>query len=324
MSQLICRYRRASGDAFNDCVFVGRRYRADIGPGGEDGRDRDHCILRNEPVGDRATTHANWWFEDFITDIWRTRGGAAYATGAALEGVYYFEDPADTSRLSEKLVPPDRLVPEGVWGLDDGPVYVWGTRVDAQRQRTHHVAVWEGGAWRELPYLLSPITSVHGVSPSCLFAVGYDGMVAKWNGDAWRQLGPQSPHIVHDVHVASEDEIYAVDFGGQLLEGNANEVSVVATNPHTDDHGPKRLHAVAKFKGQLYAGSEEDGLMRRNPGGPVEAFKPKIDVRAMESRENLIITCANMIAGTSDNLAFAGAAVGSLAEISANRPLPVR
>lgn len=322
MSQLGHRYLRASGSSNQDCVFIGRRYLSDVGPGGEDGFERDHWVLVNEATSPTVTTtYAIWSFEDLLTDIWRSKSGDVYVCGAVLAGLYHFADVRDTNRPSNHLVLPQRMIPEGVWGLEEGPLYIWGTRSDREGRRSYHVVVREGDDWSELPPLPNPICAVHGTAPDCLLAVGHGGMIAHWDGSRWTQLGTSSA-IVHHAFVAGPNEMYAVDFDGHLHAGDSEEWSAVGTNPNSDGAKAHRLETVAKFRGQLYVGSEADGLMKASSAGVIEVFKPNLPACDMEARENLIITCPNRIGGTTDNERFFSAAKDQLALLTEGKPLP--
>lgn len=314
---LICQYRQSSGRSNMDCVVIGRRFLESVGPRGEDGTERDHYIIINEPAQDGlVTTHTLYQFQDFLTGLWRADAGHVFVTGAVLGGVYLFREIMDTQRGSEKMQLPD-VTPEGVWGLDDSHVYVWGTRMDAGRNKTYPVFMFDGSTWSELPTLPHPCNKIHGTAPDCLYAVGWNGMIARWNGSAWDALATPFDGIITDVHVESPTEQYAVTLTGALLEGSGTAWEQTGQNPL----GATPFSCVAKFRGEVYIGANEVGLMKRTVDGGVAEFKPKLGAVHLEARETLIITCATRISGSGDGERFASCAVDAFAKNTANSPL---
>ncbi len=314
-SAIVCQYRQASGRAFNDCVILGRRFPDEVGPVAT---ESDFWIVINEPAESGTMTHAFWSFRSFVTGIWRGPSQKVYATDADLGGLYVFHDIMDTSRPSDKVRLND-ITPEGIWGLSDDCIYAWGTRMDAARNKTYPVFRFDGSTWNELLPLPHPINRIHGVSPDVIYAVGWHGMVAKWNGSGWQEFPVPTRAIVTDVHVESADELYAVTNDGELLEGSASGWDHGASNPL----GATPFSGVAKFKGEVFVSANELGLMRRvSGGGALEVYKEKVKAVHLEVRENLIATCENIVAGTSDGQDFKGAAKNQLELLTANKPIP--
>ncbi len=316
-NDIVCQLRSASGRSNGDCVMLGRRFRDDLGPRAE---QRDFWILVNEPVSENEwMTYAFWSFRSFVTGIWRAPSGKVYATDADLGGFYLFHDIKDLQRGAEHVKLHD-VAPEGVWGLADDCIFVWGTRVDERRQKTYPVFKYDGTQWRELPPLPCPTNRIHGVSEDVIYASGWHGMVAKWDGSAWQRISVPTSTIVTDIYVDSGDEIYAVTNDGVLLEGSASDWGVGGSNPL----GATPFSSVAKFRGEVYIGANDVGLMKRaSAGGAVEEFKPKLGAVHIEARDNLIITCDNRVAGSLDGSRFFSIGTGKFAELTANKPLPV-
>lgn len=316
MSEIVCQYRKASGISFNDCVILGRRFPDETGP---ESTECDFWILVNQPeAGDSTNTFAPWTFRSFVTDIWRAPSGVVYATDADLGGLYRFADIMDQSTPSTKIRLND-VSPEGLWGLDDDNLFVWGSRRTEDRNLHHLVFRWDGATWHELPPLPHAVVAIHGSAPDLAYAVGYQGLVARWDGSAWSTFEAPTDAIVSDVHVESPEELYAVTYAGELLEGDGKQWVLGGTNPH----GAAPFSGVAKFQGEVYIGANGLGVMKRAPGGGgVIDFKQNIPATALEVRDNLIFTTDEVIVGTSDGERFKGAAKGSFGRHTAGKPIP--
>lgn len=314
--EIECQYRIASGRGYDDCVVLGRRFPKHIGPVST---ESDFWIIVNMPMpNDSTDIRAVWTVRSYVTGIWRAPSQAVYATDADLGGYYYFPDVMDLQRGADEIRLND-ISPEGVWGLSDDCVFIWGTRMDDQRQKHYLVFQYDGSSWRELPPLPHPINAIHGTQPDLVYAVGWQGMVSKWNGSAWQQFPVPTQSIVNDVHVESFDEIYAVTNQGELLEGSASGWGAAGSNPL----GPTPFSAVAKYKGEVYIGAGGVGLMKRaSGGGAVEQFKPHVDTYHLESRENLTITSAARTVGTNDNQRFRTTAQDQFAALTKGKPIP--
>lgn len=313
-SPLVCQFRQASGRAFNDCVILGRRFPDSIGPVAT---ESDFWILINEPRPAGTVTHAFWSFRSFVTGIWQAPSGTVYATDADMGGLYVFEEILNTDRRPDR-VKLDDVTPEGVWGLTDDNIFVWGTRMDEDRVKTYPVFRFDGSGWTELPPLPQPTNRIHGASPETVYACGWRGMIARWSGNDWEPMETPTREIVTDIHVESDDEVYAVTNDGQLLQGSSSGWRHVASNPL----GATPFSGVAKFRGQLLVSANELGLMRLvAETGALEVFKAKVTGVHMEARENLIVTCEHIIAGTADGQDFKGAAKNQLALLTADKPI---
>jgi hypothetical protein len=308
---LVCQYVRASGRAYDDCVILGRRFLDGIGPIPD---ETDYWVLINEPGPDETTlTHTRWAWKNFLTGIWRSPSGRVYVSDGTLAGVHVFFDVMDLDQPPVDYLLPDGAAPEGIWGLSDECVFTWGTRMDAQRNKTYPVFRFDGKVWHELPSPGRPVEMMHGIAPDLVYAVGWGGLIARWNGAAWTEFPAPTREILTDVHVETWDELYAVGGQGIFLEGSASGWGFAGSNPL----GPVPFASVAKYQGEVYLGAQGVGLMKRAAGGgAIEEFKPNIAAGHMEVRENLIITCRSELVGTSDNVSFYSSAEDMLYELT--------
>ena len=315
-SPIECQLRQVSGKSPKDCVILGRRFSSEVGPVST---ECDYWILANVAESESVTTtYAIWSFRSFITGIWRSPAETVYATDADLGGLYMFRDVRDTSTPPTRIELGD-VSPEGIWGLNDDCIFVWGTRRDAQRQLHHLVFQYDGAGWRELPALSRPCVSIHGVAPDLAYAVGYHGLVARWDGRAWTDLPTPTQAVVSDVHVESPDELYAVTLDGELLEGSGSGLDYGGRNPI----GASPFSSVAKFEGEVYIGANDVGLMKRAPGGAsVVEFKPNIGAVHMEKREALLIACDTRVCGSVDGQNFFSTARDKFPALTAGKPIP--
>lgn len=168
----------------------------------------------------------------------------------------------------------------------------------------------DGRDWSEME---SPgyVVSMHGISPDLIYAVGRGGLVARWDGRRWNKCVTHSTAMLSAVFVASPDEIYAVGAGGAMLEGSSSGWKQLLTGP-----GP--MFGVAKFKGDVWVGAADHGLMKLVKK-KLKAVKPNIKAEILDARKDLLISSPTAIVGTPAGEAFRGTPVTAVEKVFADR-----
>lgn len=300
IDDLRCIYQFASGASFRDCVFLGHRYLDSCGDGPD---ESDYWTLGTREDGPDNT--ATWIFfscKNYLTDIWRSLGGTVFVTDATQQALHQYDD-----IFKVDIAPDDYeldFYPEGLWGLSDEQVFVWGSRAGAAPGQIESVAaMFGGGSGEELPLPGKPIASMHGLEGGPVYAVGFDGFCAWWDGAAWHPVEVPTQEQLTNVFVVSSEEVYATGRQGSVFQGNGR--------------GFKRIHslvggmpanAVAMFNGELYLAGGAQGLFRRAASGGFDCIKPNVKATWFDARGHLVITCDDCIVGTSDGQNFWSAA----------------
>lgn len=289
-----CEYGWASGSHFMDCAFVARRWRDRYGTMLSDS-DFYVCAVTNDEV--------RYWgpWPNIVPALWRALpSGRVYVCDASQGAVHIYDDVMNTDPSLIRRVELG-FAPEGIWGLDERHIYVWGIRRPASGDKVPALARFDGTSWLDMATPSFFITKMHGLSPDLIYGAGRGGM-ARWDGRGWNELPMPTGEILSDVFVAGPDEIYATGHSGSLLEGTANGWGVIARTP--DDRLP--YACVAKFAGELFVGGGPLGLFRRvGKTDQLELIKPNIQATGFEVRGGaLIITAPTKIVGTADGLKF--------------------
>ncbi len=303
-------YQQASGPAFNDCFFLGQRFDDEVGYQPEESECWVLAVVRD---GGAPRVSFQYGTQRWFTGLWRSPRAVAYVTDGTGE---VHVNPALTAPDSHQRWTRHRLgVPLfGVWGIDDGCVFAWGGTFDGRNVMYR----WDGQRWAEMPNPGFEVNAMHGTGPNLVYAVGRLGRSARWDGRTWQQLaGPSNEHLT-SVFVASADEQYATGSAGSLLEGSAHGWARIARGPGPDT----ALFAVAKWHGEVWVGGGAFGLLRRKgTTDQLEVVKPNIRATGFDARENLVITCFDVIAGTADGAAFKGIAQNALLNARAGKDL---
>jgi hypothetical protein len=307
---IVTNYQSASGPSYRDCCFIGQRYEHEDGfsPGDSE------CWLMSARVVDGKTVVRNQYgAARWFTGLWRSPSGAVYVADAEGE-VHVNPSPNALDSNTTWTVHPFTTVIMGVWGLDAAFVYAWGSTP----QTGFHVFQWDGRRWQDLPTPGFEVVALHGAAPDLIYAVGAMGAIAHWNGRAWRRVASPVNEELVSVFVVSGDEQYATGNRGSLLEGSASGWGKIASGPSSD----WPLHDVAKWNGELWIAAGPFGLMRRvGISSDLEVVKPNLRATALDARQDLVVTCDDMIAGTGDGKDFRAAAKDSLKQARAGKPL---
>src|SRR6266849_1218818 len=285
----------ASGFSDQDCHFLVLRYEEKLGFKPDRG---ESWVVQSE--GDML--HALYGMMGWFTSLWRSPAGCTYVSDSA-GTVHVNPDvkPRAKPWRQHKL----KGVLSGVWGLDDKCVFVWGGVKDKDLMYR-----WDGKDWKEME---SPgeVVGMHGLAPNLIYAVGAGGLVARWDGRRWNKCVTHSTAMLSAVIVASPDEIYAVGAGGVMLEGSSSGWKELLTGP-----GP--MFGVAKYKGDVWVGAAQHGLMKVVKK-KLKAVKPNIKAEMLDARRHLLISSPSVIAETVDGKEFTGISLPAVVELLADR-----
>jgi hypothetical protein len=279
--KLTCSVRDASGPSLSTCHFLLSRYDERFGFKPDSG---ESWIYQKDATGSHALRGQGGWY----TGLWRSAAGKVYV---AFSVGQVLVNPDPRPRVAPWREDPVPGVLSGVWGLHDECVFVWGIRGGK-----NVVYRFDGSKWEELPSPPGEILAMHGIAPDLVYAVGRGDLLAHWNGKTWRKVVSPARGVLVDVFVASESEMYAVGSNKQLLQGSVHGWTEVL-------EGPGSLYAVAKWKGDVWVGAADHGLMKLD-GAKLLPVKPNIKARRLDARDELLISSPDMIAGTKDGLTY--------------------
>lgn len=301
-------YGWASGRSHLDCVFIGRRWRDRYGTMLV---DSDYYVVVNRPEPNvPVRTYAHWGpWPNIMMGLWRALPSErVYACDTHQQSVHVWDDVMDQSKPAR--VHHLGFGAEGIWGLDEQHVYVWGIRQRVPGTAGEpHLVRFDGTSWKDMPHPGFYIVEMHGIAPDLIYAVGRGG-IARWDGGSWHTLPLPTAGIFTDVFVAGPDEMYATTLNGALLEGTANGWSVITRT--IDDRLP--YACVIKFADELLVGGSFQGLFRRvGKTHVLEHVDPELRANQFEARAGtLIVTTPDRIAGSTDGVSFSSVADGAL------------
>jgi hypothetical protein len=237
------------------------------------------------------------WF----TGLWRSPSGRVYVSSAD-SAVVVNDDPRVGATPFKEIKVKGTLA--GIWGLDDRFVLAWGIH-----QGKGIMYRFDGKKWSSME---SPgeIYGVHGLAPNLVYAVGLKGLIARWDGVRWKKLPSPTKAVLSDVHVAREDETYAVG-DGVVLKGSADGWTVAAK-------GTSHMFGVAKWKGEVYVGAAQNGLLKLS-GNKLIAVDPAIKAERIDARGELIVSSPDAVAVSADGKDFKRLRVIQVADLYKDR-----
>lgn len=276
-------FRRASGPSLQDCHFLADRW---------DGKGwvEDHA---ESWVGQLVEGQVFLLLGQvgWLTGLWRSPSGTVYvAEGSHRRGGVHINASTSPQRPDWKFHELPCLA-MGIWGLSDQFVLAWGPRRDKEAEAFFQ---WDGRQWQEWA---SPgeVIAVHGLAPDFVYAVGREGLIAHWNGAQWRNVPSFTQAALTDVHVVSQDEIYACGDAG-ILEGSVYGWSELLESPG-------HVSSVVKHGGQVWLAGEGGGLLTLQ-GRKLEEAEPSLKATALEARGALLVTTPNALADSEDGKEF--------------------
>ncbi|QSQ11627.1 hypothetical protein [Myxococcus landrumensis] len=305
-------YYSASGPALDACAYLGQRYDEERGYKPFEGECWVMSLRpKEEEVGLTATYHhgSTGW----LTRLWRSPRGAVFVSSTTDAEVSYHPDlrgdPKHKFECTKLGVPLN-----GVWGLDDSFVLAWGATFEG----TRHVFRYDGKKWKELPAPDFEVRAMHGLAPDLVYAVGVGGGIARWNGKTWKNFPSPTDEVLNSVFVEDEDEMYATGGAGSLLEGSAHGWGRIAEGPVPG----MPLLGVAKWKKGLWVAAGQFGLFKRvGTQNKLECIKPNLWSVDLDARQDLLISCRDFIAATTDGKKFMAGGKDSLMKARAGKKL---
>jgi hypothetical protein len=289
-------YNFASGPELQNAFCLAYRFEAGVGFKPDAGESR---LLQFDGTTFRSPMIIDGW----LTCLWRSDAGLAYVTDH--QGRLHIV-PSHGDRTRPRSLPVGGL-PIGVWGLDDSNVWVWG-----RRGGEGTLAHFDGTTVREME-CPGKLLWVHGLAPDMLVAVGERGLISVWDGTQWRASPPVSNALLSSVHVVSPDEMYACGKGGELLNGSVRGWSLRYRH-----EGP--LGAVVKWNDRVWVAAAGDYGLSELVDDRLESRKPNLLCTYLDYRGDLLISCPDIVAGTSDGEKFRGTRISGFVNHSSGVP----
>ncbi len=266
------------------------------------------------------------YFEQGKVDPTKTRvspdcGAAGWWTDLfyALDGTTYVTDTFGQLRIHPPGAPTGHTAwttfaldfePTGVWGLDDGVLYVWGFESSGRPVFGRLVQ----GAFTRLADPAVPVDHLHGIAHDTIFAGGEGGYLARFDGAQWREVRVPTGNSITGLFVAGPDEFYAVTAFGLVMEGSATGWVERARVDY-------ELGAVAKKYDRVWVGAYEEGLLALvDKTDELKVVDHDLHARRFDVRGNLLVTCKNQIADSTDGKTFTPRAVDRFELICQKNP----
>lgn len=301
-------YYGASGFSNTNCCFIAKRYNKEWGYKPYEGESWI-CLSSLDEEG-KSRLKLSFGISAEMTGVWVSEKGNVYLAshdGKVRHMTKIKEDnSADLKKISQNEL---HFVLNGIWGLNDELVFTWGS----SWEESSILYSWDGKKWEKMVAPYFRITSMHGVSPDCIYAAGYDGGVAKWDGKKWHHFIISADELFLSIFVVDQKEQYAVGVNNYVMQGNGTDWNEIAQGPSFGSLLPVPLRAVAKWKDKLWIGADRNGLLCRiDDTDQLEVVKPNLAVNGIDARENLVLCCHDMIAATEDGVNFTGTSRGTV------------
>jgi hypothetical protein len=108
---------------------------------------------------------------------------------------------------------------------------------------------------------IAGFNSIHGRTPTAVFAVGFEGEIWFYNGSDWKQLDNATSVVLHRVVVAPNGFAIICGAAGVLLQANS-EQAVTIKNQATEDN----LYGLTVFKEKVFVSSMTELFELTNEG----------------------------------------------------------
>jgi hypothetical protein len=195
----------------------------------------------------------------------------------------------------------------GVWGLDDGNVFVWGSEGGR-----HFVSCWDGERFTSFP-MRAQVLAMHGLHPELVVAVGADGLAARWDGARFVELDVPTRKALWSVYVEDEQRMYGCGPRAMLFVGSAER-----WEPLPDPAFPP--HALVVHRGALWLGCGELGL-HRYEGGTTHPAHFEVVAQSLAAAGGDVLAIGPLAIATSADLSrITQTSIAAFVEVTVDRP----
>lgn len=227
-----------------------------------------------------------------VTGLWRSDAGRGFAVA---EGTIY----AFRLHTYGWGSYPVEWTPEGVYGIDDRNVWVWGQEYGAGA-----LYRWNGGQlsgnWDEVRGCPGHIRAMHGSAADNVFVVG-DGFVARWDGSTWTHEGVRGAERLCSVFALADGTAYACGEDGDLWERDDGKWSKRLSHDVP-------LAAVVSWRGNVWIGEQGELGLCQLHGDELVSKKPNLPATSLDARQELLFATDEVAGHTKDGEAFRGRA----------------
>lgn len=242
---------RLGGAHVDDCVLlVNRSPYEDFA----DFETTEWLVVRKDAVGLRIVGNG----QGRANAMWVSPSGRIHvvATHEGLHGLHVGVPNVNDyswSRVTE-VDPVGITLVENVWGLSDECIFAWAGPV-LKRYENNPAVTWffDGNAWRTL-YAPGRIHVVQGTSRDLIFAVGYEGLIARWQDSAWQVMQSPAPLSFEFLQVIDANKVYAAASMGYILEGSIYGWSLLAKHEH-------QIFGLVKWQDRMLVATKDAGFL---------------------------------------------------------------
>lgn len=243
------------------------------------GPDHGYLVLSLDEMAKNRELHSvlvEWRagaFSKVATTSWLTAGIAVVRTPApamVAVGEYGRVLVAGANGQSVERIgaASEAAVPSPLRGVRtiDGLVYVVG--MDLQAYRRDPAGVWsaidEGLKRPSDSNEVVGFEALDGFSNAEIYAVGWNGAIARFDGRRWHDIDSPTNLILTDVCCADDGAVYACGQGGVIVVGRGDEWGLAGLEGPPDD-----LWSIRSFQGKIYVCTMRDLRMLHNEAGMI-------------------------------------------------------
>lgn len=262
-----------------------------------------------EACGETARLHIGG--RRWLTDLWQAPEGPVFVSDYA-GTISVLADPAGEEWRVQSL---DAEL-AGIDGRSAEDLWAWGRRGDDCL--SFH---FDGQGWREhpCPIHMTALDAASVDTGELVVAGGLNGGLARWSWDEGRWLEIRSPTRagIVDLCVLSPDRIYAITASNQLLEGDAEALSLRAELPD-------RANALTRFGDELILGGAPGLGISTLSGGKLRPVQPQLDILALDGRGALLACSRDGVHMSDDLERWTGFGLDPLETLTGDKPVEWR